>query len=200
MKKIVLFIPFLLSGCFMYDNFKCSLEGNCQEYQSEESFEASADEKAEWERKNKILQKQIEAEEKEEKEYTQKAKFLISQRCVLFGWKKGTAKYALCNKARFGSYETSVYMTYNNSYKKAYEAMVERYKNDEKNCIEYGVKRGTPEFNECRIQFEQQYIENLRISIEGESKSETPIYQPTFSSPSHCSSHRIGDSVYTDCY
>lgn len=186
----------------MYNNLKCSFEGNCQEYHSEnDGFELSLENIAQQELRNKRIKEEIEKKEKEEKEYTQKAKKLISQRCILFGWKKGTAKYALCNKSRFALYENSIYMDYKGSYKRAYEAMVKRYKSDENNCMEYGVKNGTPEFNECRIQFEEVYFKNMSQRLSSERREiDKIIYQSTSSSPRHCSSHRVGDSVYTDCY
>jgi hypothetical protein len=176
MKKLALIpILFVLSGCeFMMnggvvgwyidyiDAKNKQIELEEQEYQQKKQQEEAEAQK------NKEIEKA--KKEQEEKEYTKKTKILIAKRCRLFGWEKGTSDYVVCNKSRFDVFQTDVYMYHKGSYKKTYDLMVSRYNNDENTCIEYGLKRGTIQFNKCKIELEQLYIHHKQQQLKSEKE------------------------------
>ncbi|MEI3546602.1 MAG: hypothetical protein V8R23_10215 [Alphaproteobacteria bacterium] len=67
MKRSVILLPFLLSGCFMYNNLKCSFTNTCVGYGEEQEQKAS-----------------------------QAAESLLHTRCSMLGLKRGTDKYIDC--------------------------------------------------------------------------------------------------------
>lgn len=186
----VLFL-FLLNGCDT-----SNINGG--------SFKMTPEQIAEQQQNNKQYEEQLKSEKQEEvAEYTKKAKALISQRCILFGWNKGTSEYVSCNKARFNVYEGEALFEYGGSYKRAYDNMQKQYTNDESTCIEYGVKKGTREFNKCQVKLEQDAMAIKLQTLKAEKERiREKLSRPTiYPSSTHCTTRILPSTgmIYTDC-
>lgn len=168
------------------------------------SFKMTPEQIAEQDQKNKLYEEQLKLKKQEEvAEYTKKAKALISQRCILFGWNKGTSDYVSCAKARFNVYESDALFEYDGSYKLAYDTMLKQYLTDENTCLEYGVKKGTQEFNKCQVKLEQDTIAMKLQTLKAEKERiREKLSQPTiYPSSTHCTTRilRSTGMIYTDC-
>lgn len=186
----VLFL-FLLSGCDISD-----LNGG--------SFKMTPEQIAEQEQKNKQYAEQLKLKKQEEvTQYTKKAKALISQRCKLLGWDKGTTEYVSCAKARFNMFKADALFEYDGSHKQAYDNMQEQYKKDENTCLEYGVKKGTQEFNKCQVKLELDALAlKLQILKDEKERIREKLSRPTiYPSSTHCTTRILPSTgmIYTDC-
>ena len=133
MKKTILLLPFLLSGCFMYDNLKCALQGNCPE--------TIALEREETARLNEL---------------NNKAEKMIEERCIkLYGYKKGTLDYMHCQEITGENYRIDVkYDGVDEAYRKLRNAFSEQ----EMTCEDYGFKKNSKNYITCIKELEKKYI------------------------------------------
>lgn len=185
----------LLNGCFMYKNFECALTNTCSD---DDSFVMTPEEITEQEKHNAMLEKEIAEQKKADDAAQKKAIAKIKEICSHYN-KKGTANYAICCSARENLFEGIVYNYngHNIGYAKAYDIMIKNIKYYEDRCEKYGLKRGTSEFYKCFNELE--YAREM-AKLESQQREVNRPIIINEEAPRHCSSQRIGDSVFTNCY
>lgn len=131
---------FFIVGCSVV-NYNRTNEQNQNEQDETKSDIASNYEDAIF---NEIMEKS-----KQEEDAILKLKNLASQKCTIQGFKKGTAKFVLCSKARFDTIQKEVEYTYKKSYATAYSTMIQQQKEDEITCVDSGINKNTQEYKKC---------------------------------------------------
>lgn len=181
MKKIALFSSLLLlNGCFMYQNFDCALRGTCEDVEAAE---------------NKI--------------YTDMSE-TIANRCTKErGLKVGTIEFMDCNEDL-----RSMFNILKSEYgiEDARDKFISKLAAHENICVGYGMKQGTETFSKCLAKLEakdaaiaarQVELERQRrqAGIEALAQGLNDTANNLDPSPTvRCSSHRIGNTTYTDCH
>ncbi|GEM_PF-6545222 len=137
MKKAVLLLPFLLSGCFMYDNFKCSLTNTCVGY-------------------GDTTREQVQ-------KANQAAESLLHTRCAMLGLKQGTNEYIDCRikHDRVYNEDVNVYGAV-----EAYILLQANYQSWQTICEKYGTKVKTSTYNRCFDKQEEAYINQRKEDYE----------------------------------
>lgn len=142
MKRSVILLPFLLSGCFMYNNLKCSLQGNCPDLAIEEMTRTN--------------------------ELNDKAEKMITDRCIkLYGYKKGTIQYMHCLQISGSVYR--IHRQYD-GVEEAYRKLRNAFGEQEMACQDYGFKLHTPNYAICIKELEEDYIRQEAISASAEAQ------------------------------
>lgn len=146
MKKTIILLPFLLSGCFMYDNLKCSFQGNCPDTIISEQEETA--------RLNEL---------------NNKAEKMIVERCSkLYGYKKGTLNYMRCQEMTGESYRIDVkYEGVEEAYRKLKNAFAEQ----EMTCEDYGFKKNSKNYIICIKELEEKYLRLEAAKAASEAQS-----------------------------
>lgn len=144
MRFLFIILPFLLSGCFMYNNLKqgveCSLDNSkCTEYESEDEIQTAQE------------------PQKPLINYAEKARHLNNKRCNMYGFYKGTINYVKCMDAREGLYEVNTRLFEDEE--TAYNMLKEEYEEQENTCIRNGIGRKAKNFTACVISIEQRKLE-----------------------------------------
>lgn len=171
MNKYIIFLPLLLTGCFMYDNIKqginCSFDdAACHEYESEE---------------NKMQQRLSDMDAQ--------AEAMIEKRCTqIHKAKKGTMQYMHCQERIGAMYRID--REYD-GIDEAFRELRNSFADQEMTCEDYGMKAGTKNFTDCVRELENKYI-RLRAA-----KSESEAQR--LNRRVNCTTQRIFGNLYTTC-
>ena len=137
MKKYILLLPFLLSGCFVVDNFKCSFSNSCAEY-------------------GDVSSEQIQ-------KANQAAENLLHTRCAMLGLKPGSNGYIDCRTKHDRLYNEDVNAY---GAVKAYILLQANYQAWQTTCEKYGTKVKTAAYNRCFDKQEEAYIKQRKEDYE----------------------------------
>lgn len=194
MKKTILLFPFLLSGCFMYNNLKQGVE--C-------SFDDS---------------KCSEIVVKSESDILNEAAELIKKRCLTQKkLKKGTISFMECNENLTAWFEN---MLSQYGAEDAYSQFSAALSSEEDKCLYYGMKQGSKVFIQCLEKLEEKDIAQTTKEIQTQRTNEANAWRALgqslndFNSTiqqqndamvtrslggTSCSSHTINGVTYTNC-
>lgn len=120
---------FLLNGCFIYENFKCSLANNCVGYDDQSS--------------ERVQKASLAAES------------LLHTRCAMLGLKPGTNSYIDCRTKHDQVYNEDVNAY---GVVRAYVLLQANYQAWQATCEKYGTKTKTAAYNRCFDKQEEAYM------------------------------------------